>query len=261
MPGAFTSSGACGLYGGSGCAAPAWAIRTAVLSYRIGSSGMDVYLIPVGADEYALYSDVKAAPKPEAAGAPSSGRIGGLVHRAQRAFARLEQEPEPAAGGSPGWRGRLRRSVSRRINEQRLLWQLRHERTATVVSPDDCPDALAIEIVRAHLRRQADRHRLWLVVDSVAFVASWVLILLPGPNVLAYYLAFSLVGHYFSLRGARRGRAGVQWSARRDAALSELRHVIALPTGERDHQVREIANRLNLPDLPAFFARTAPRSA
>ena len=33
---------------------------------------------------------------------------------------------------------------------------------------------------------------------------SGLLFLVPGPNVIAYYFAFRMVGHYFSLRGARK---------------------------------------------------------
>ncbi|HVB36951.1 MAG TPA: hypothetical protein VND92_00370 [Vicinamibacterales bacterium] len=222
---------------------------------------MNVFLIPVGADEYALYSEVPAGEVSRGDDELPSGVIGRLVRRAQQLIASLEREPEPAPGEPSDWRDRLRRGAARRIGEQRLLWRLRGEHAATVVCPDDCPEALAVDILRAELKRDGDRHRLWFVVDTVAFVASGLLMLLPGPNVIAYYLAFSLVGHYLSLRGATQGRQRVRWDARQDPALSALRRAIALPDAERDRQVHEIAGRLHLPNLPGFFARVPRRSA
>ncbi len=222
---------------------------------------MEVYLIPVGADAYALYSELPAGAVAHPDEEPPRGLIGRLVRRAQRFIAGLEREFETGTDDAPGWRRRLRGWAAQRIGEQRLLWRLRGESGATLVCPDDCPETLAVEILRAELKREGDRHRLWLVVDGVAFVASGVLMLLPGPNVIAYYLAFSLVGHYLSQQGASRGRRRIRWQARRDGALSELRQAIALPPVERERRIHEIAGRLNLPNLPGFFARTLPGSA
>ena len=39
----------------------------------------------------------------------------------------------------------------------------------------------------------------------VLLIVSGVLALVPGPNVLAYYFAFRVVGHWLSMRGARQG--------------------------------------------------------
>ena len=54
------------------------------------------------------------------------------------------------------------------------------------------------------LRRDHDRHRIWLVVNTVLLVLSAVLALVPGPNLVAYYFAFRVVGHWLSMRGAAR---------------------------------------------------------
>jgi hypothetical protein len=81
--------------------------------------------------------------------------------------------------------------------------------------------------------------------------------LVPGPNVLAYYFAFRLVGHYFSLRGARQGLNGVVWTHRPSAPLSELRRTIGMADAERERRVDDIAASLGLEHLSRFFKRTA----
>ena len=83
-------------------------------------------------------------------------------------------------------------------------------------------------LLRRQLGRDFEQHRFWLIVDSLGFVASGALFLLPGPNFVAYYFAFRMVGHYLSLRGARQGLDAVQWTSERSAPLSELRRAMNL---------------------------------
>ena len=73
--------------------------------------------------------------------------------------------------------------------------------------------AACLKISRTSLQRDGDRHRNWLVIDSVLLVLSALLILVPGPNVIGYYFAFRVVGHYLSWRGARQGLDVVAWTA------------------------------------------------
>ena len=60
-------------------------------------------------------------------------------------------------------------------------------------------------LIRRMLQRDYERHRLWLVVDTIGLIASGLLMLVPGPNLLAYYFAFRVVGHWLSMRGAAQG--------------------------------------------------------
>jgi hypothetical protein len=87
------------------------------------------------------------------------------------------------------------------------------------------------------------------------------LMVLPGPNVAAYYLAFRLVGHYLSMRGARQGLDCVQWDLRPSDPLAELRGLVALEPEVREARVSEIAERLRLEQLATFFDRLAVPSA
>jgi hypothetical protein len=81
--------------------------------------------------------------------------------------------------------------------------------------------------------------------------------LVPGPNILAYYFAFRMVGHFFSLRGARQGLSGMTWRYQPSPPLTELRCALDLRRDARDPQVRDIAHRLRLEHLATFFERAA----
>jgi hypothetical protein len=96
-----------------------------------------------------------------------------------------------------------------------------------------------------------------LIVDTLGFVASGALVLLPGPNIVAYYFAFRMAGHYLSLRGARQGLDSVTWTAEESPPLSELRRAIDLDGAERERRVHDVAAALKLEHLVKFFERTA----
>src|SRR6185312_4939305 len=127
--------------------------------------------------------------------------------------------------------------------EQRLLWHMRTQTDACLYFPDDVPEASATTRLRTQLAKDRDRHRFWLIIDSVGFVLSGLLMLVPGPNLLAYYFAFRLVGHYLSMMGARRGLDVVRWRAEQSPPLSDLRRVIGLAPEQRVDQVADVAIR------------------
>ncbi len=147
------------------------------------------------------------------------------------------------------------------IAEQRLLWHMRRQTEAMAVHPEDVTESRALEIVRASMHADFDKHRFWAIVDLLLFIASAVLVVLPGPNVVGYYFGFRLVGHYLSMRGARQGLKAVRWTARPSPLLSELRAAIALEPDEREARVHDIAARLQLERLARFFLRTATPGA
>ena len=222
---------------------------------------MDVYLVPVGGSRYELYCEV-----PDESPEPVEGQAGyvrRLVQRFRQMIADAERERRHGAaeGPPPGWAGRLRartmRWVAESIAEQRLLWHLRGQSSACLYFPDDMSEADAVSALRQGLRRDFEKHRFWLIVDSIGFILSGLLALIPGPNLLAYYFAFRLVGHYLSLRGARQGLNRVVWGAEPSPPLTELRRVLALDPGQREPRLHAVAERLRLEHLARFFERTA----
>jgi hypothetical protein len=185
-----------------------------------------------------------------------------MKHRFSLMLAEAERERRHGREHPPdGWmsrlRGRLMRWVAESIAEQRLLWTLRREQTAVLLYPDDIDQARANEIFRKQLSRDFDKHQFWLIIDSLGFVGSGLLMLVPGPNILAYYFAFRMVGHFFSLRGARQGLSVITWTATASAPLRELRSVIHLEPDEREQRVQDVAAALRLEHLAHFFQRIA----
>ena len=149
------------------------------------------------------------------------------------------------------------RWVAESIAEQRLLWQLRSQDAVLLIYPDDMTEAQSRQLLRQSLQRDWQRHRFWLVIDSLGGIGSIFLIILPGPNVIGYYFMFRIVGHYLSLRGARRGLSGVAWTAQASAPLSSLRAMIHEDPEARADRVNAVASALGLEHLASFFQRTA----
>lgn len=228
---------------------------------------LEVYLIPVGSGRYEPYCEpaADAAPIDDTA---QRGVFRRLSLRFHEMLARAEELRRKSARGehvpaAEGWLGRTRDRVLRRvaehINEQRLLWHLRKQDTATLHHPDDVAADAALDITKASLSKDADRHLLWLVITTVLFIASGALALVPGPNLLAYFLGFFVVAHYLSWRGARHGLRDVVWSMTASAPLSELRAALGLDQSLRASKVLDIAARLRLDDLPTFVERVVER--
>lgn len=223
---------------------------------------MKLYLVPVGAERYELYCEVPDEPVDEEA-EPATGLIGRLKQRFNSLLAEAERDRHHSHAERPpaGWLGRAKarmmRWVAESIAEQRLLWHLRRQSAACLYYPDDMEEQGATTYLRQQLRRDFEKHRFWLIVDSTGFVASGLLFLVPGPNLVAYYFAFRMVGHYLSMRGARQGLNTVVWSSEKSAPLAELRRAIGLESEERDRRVTDVAAALNLEHFVKFFERTA----
>jgi hypothetical protein len=226
----------------------------------------DVYLIPIGGGRLEPYcepaEDVEPIDPHE-----ERGLFRRLLDRFRQMLAEAENERRKRARGeetpvAATRLGRLQqrtlRAIAEHINEQRLLWHLRKHTQATLHHPDDVTGEQALQVMRTSLRKDGDRHLLWLVITTVLFVASGALALVPGPNVLAYFLGFFVVARYLSWRGARHGLNAIIWHMTPCSPLSELRGALQLSCEDRAPLVLDIATRLRLEDLPLFVARMVP---
>lgn len=224
---------------------------------------MDVYLVPVGAERYELYCEVPDELPDLDDGAPPDGFIGRQKKRFLDLLAEAERERRHGTADREheGWMGRAKarsmRWVAESIAEQRLLWHLRRQATACLYHPDDIEEPAAVAALRQQLQRDFEKHRFWLVVDSIGFVLSGLLFLVPGPNIVAYYFAFRMVGHYLSMRGARQGLNAVSWTSQKSPPLAELRRAITLAGEERERRVTDVAAALQLEHFAKFFERVA----
>jgi hypothetical protein len=228
-------------------------------------ASVEVFLVPVAADRYELYCEEHDDhPAWEEGDKPK-----GFVRRAAQAFREqlAEAEREGRRGGphpdnpprsfAARLKARSLRWVAESIAEQRLLWQLRGRADAHLVHPDDLTDVQARQLLRRSLQRDWERHRFWLIVDSLAGIASILLVLLPGPNIIGYYFFFRIFGHYLSLRGARHGLNRTVWAPRPSAPLTTLRSVVNDRPEARADVVSAVESSLGLEHLATFFQRTA----
>jgi len=223
---------------------------------------MDVYLVPIGGDRYELYCEVTDEPDLQAEDEPA-GFFSRMKLRFRAMLAEAERErrrshaDQPPSGTFGRIKARTLRYVAESIAEQRLLWHLRGQTSVCLFFPDDLEEHRADKLLRRQLGRDFEKHRFWLIVDSLGFIASGVFFFLPGPNLIAYYFAFRMVGHFLSLRGARQGLDVVHWTHERSTPLAELRRAIDLDADERDRRVQGVADALKLEHLAKFFERMA----
>jgi hypothetical protein len=224
---------------------------------------MEVFVIPVGGGRYELYCEQATEPD-DAPSEISPGVIGRLrrrfaimLHAAEeRRHQTPDVEPHPQ-NNLERMQERIMAWVAERIAEQRLLWNLRRETAVLAVHPQDMPFDQVLTLVRRTLQRDYERHRLWLGVDTLGLIASAVLTIIPGPNLVAYYFAFRVVGHWLSMRGALQGLQRISWTGRPSPPLSELRDAASMTPETRAARVDDVAARLHLRHLSTFFERVA----
>lgn len=242
---------------------------------------VDVFLVPIGSDRYELYCEVpddlpeldaerprgflrqrlREGPRGWFALAHEGLRRLRVIFHQMIVEAERERRAPRAEHRQRGWlrrlRGRVLRWVAESIAEQRLLWHLRRQADACLYHPDDVDGAAAIRIMGQQLSRDFDKHQFWLIFDALGLLVSFVLVPIPGPNLLLYYFGFRVVGHYLSLRGARQGLDVTTWRTEPREPLTELRRAIELDPAAREQRVNDIAVRLRLEHLATFFQRIA----
>jgi hypothetical protein len=224
---------------------------------------MEVFVIPIGRDRYELYCETTGEPEGEEAGPAPTTIVGKLRHRftvmlrAAEDRQRSGAQPVQAEGFLGRVQDRIVAWVAERIVEQRLLWNLRRQTAVQAAHPSDMSFEQVMTLIRRMLQRDYERHRRWLVIDSVGLIGSAILMPVPGPNIIAYYFAFRVVGHWLSTRGAIQGRDRIVWTGRACPPLSELRDADTLEPTVRDARIHDVAARLRLQHLSTFFERVA----
>lgn len=230
---------------------------------------MEVFLVPLGADRYELYCEASPDEAPvdqhTVGSSPRAGLIARLRQRFSDVMTAAEGDRTRRASGDDEvpltrW-GRLKARamawIADAIAEQRLLWHLRKQDDARLHFPSDLTADRALQISRSALTRDRDRHFRWLIIDSALMILSGVLIIVPGPNLIGYYFAFRVVGHFLAWRGARQGLDCVQWELVSSEPLSDLRRAIGLGPVQRERHLVDIALQLRLDHLVRFVERVA----
>lgn len=233
---------------------------------------MHVYLLPLGDNRYDLYCEMK-----EPTNLVNTDASRSVFARWRRDFlemVRAAEPDQPAAEivepsvpltGFSRWirnlRSHLVRWIAASIAEQRLLWNLRRQTEVMLVYPKDLEAQTALETMRDLLQHDVSRHFRWLVIDVLALGTAGLFSIIPGPNIIAYYFSFRVIGHCLSISGARKGLFYINWRLEASQPLVNLRHALKIDSNHRREVIREIAVQLGLKRLPAFFERTAVRSS
>ena len=230
---------------------------------------MDIYLVPIAPARYELYGEQADAGLPGDLDEPLSGPLA----RARQSFAEMllaaadrERAKREGRWTAPSSRmARFRDSitawVAERVVEQQLYWTLRRIHAAVLVYPADMDGESAMATARSALTHDWRWHRRWAVAHGILFVAGGLFAVIPGPNLIAYYFAFRMVGHWLSARGAAQGLTRVAWSTRASEPLADLGQALLLAPDERRPRVARIAAALGLSELGAFIERVTLRRA
>jgi hypothetical protein len=218
---------------------------------------MTVLLLNLGRQRFELYSE---PPEDEVvAPAPDAGWWRRWAHRASERWHELVEMAR--RGQSDGWFARQRNRVVCQLAETiaatRTLRALASTEGATLLYATSMSEADARRELDRELQRARRHHGWWSLIDGTLFLASAILAPIPGPNAVAYYLAFRVVGHGQSWLGARRALTRVQWAFQPDQTMTELASLVALSRDARRSRLDAIAAQLNLRRLTAFFERVA----
>ena len=219
---------------------------------------MEVFLVPVSAERHELYCEVDDDDDDDASGAAGAKLSwwNRQVARFRELIREADAERDRRAQGQPSesrgiWRyivGKIAEAVA----EQRLLWRLQKQMAVRLNFPDDLDGDRALAIARESVRRDFEKHRRWLGIDTLVLILFLPLTVIPGPNFPALYFTFRAIGHFFSMRGAKRGLDRVTWTPVVCRPLSGVRAVLELDGTTRRARLDEIGRELSLERLPGF---------
>lgn len=224
---------------------------------------MHVFLIPIGGERYEPYFE------PDEHAEPVPDEDEGWLGRQRRKLAEILREAEverhrhhdPATLAAEGvfarWKRTMMRWIVERAAEQRLLWHLRTATEAVLVVPPDVPSERAMTVFRDGLKKDSDRHLRWFVVHLLGLIVSLALVLVPGPNLLGYFLTFTTVGHLLSWRGAQQGLNRVAWRVEANPHMADVRAALAMASPAREDHLHALSARLGLRHLATFVERLA----
>lgn len=224
---------------------------------------MHVFLIPIGGEQYEPYFE------PDDAADPVADEGDGWLSRQRRKLSEMLREAEaerhrhhdPAVLAEQSvwarWRRTMMRWIVERAAEQRLLWHLRTATSAVLVVPPDMPSEQAMTVFRDGLKRDSDRHLRWFVVHLLGLIVSLALVLVPGPNLIGYFLTFTTVGHMLAWRGAQQGLHRVDWRVEPNADMAGVRAALTMTSPAREDHLHALSARLGLRHLATFVERLA----
>ena len=160
---------------------------------------LNVYLLTLTSDQRVFYSEMIAPAE--------SPAHTGLRGWAERRLRRLEQRWTHSRGTAARW-GRAVWSWlhSRTHPDEPLLGRLRSASAITLHHPASMDADIASDVWAHLLDRGWRRHLPWFIIDTLVAPLTIVLVPLPGPNLIGYWVAYRAIHHLLILAGIRRVR-------------------------------------------------------
>ena len=179
----------------------------------------------------------------------SSRGIRGWLARKRRALLEELERPGTLLGATLGrvWI-RLQRLIA---PDEHLLRRLRHARTLAIDHPARMSPDLVKSLWGDLLKRRRRDHGFWVVVDSLLAAPAALLAVLPGPNVIGYWLLYRAIVHLLAILGARSGET-VETTFVPHPELDEA----VMPGDAR--RIAELSEHLMIPEFVALMAAYAP---
>lgn len=214
---------------------------------------MKVYLLRVNERRHVFYSEGPESVEMSADGARPLGadRRRGLRNFLERkvrfwqlSIARSKRGVGSAVRAVWDW---LQRFVG---PDETLLRGLRSAKNVNLHHPSEMGDEAARAAWTRYLKGRWVHHLIWLLVDLLLSIGSLALMILPGPNVIGFWLVYRTACHGLALIGVRR--------ATHREVITELEPIEALDLpveGAGQEAVDQLADRCGLKALDVFLVR------
>ena len=138
--------------------------------------------------------------------------------------------------------------------DEHLLRQLRHVQSLAIDHPARITPAEVNSLWSNLMTRRFRTHRNWMLVDATLAVPAVLLALLPGPNLVGYWLVYRAMVHLLALLGARSGRT---------IAVKFVPHVELdlCVTSEDVERITQLAEHLEIPGFETLVNAYATPTA
>lgn len=179
---------------------------------------------------------------------PPAGVRGRLARKRLAILDELER-PGTLLGATLGriW-VRLRRLVA---PDEHLLRRLRRASTLAIDHPARLTSDRVESLWNELLAKRRRKHGFWLVVDGLLAGPAALLTILPGPNLIGYWLLYRAIVHLLALLGARSGKT-IETVLVPHAELDKT-----VASGDEGH-IATISAHLEIPEFAALVAAYAP---
>jgi hypothetical protein len=212
-----------------------------------------IYLLSIDRQRFFFYADESEPPDDHSDGDESSredhtGWKGWLLDR----WHRLQSFWEHSESSAVHWTRRIWDWLHSWAHpDETMLLRLRSARRIELHHPASRAAAEVRSLWREYLNHRWWRHLLWMSVNVVVAPATWLLAILPGPNVIGYWFTYRALHHTLIVWGIRRVRSG--------RIELELRPVVELdwPIEHNEHgKATHAALDGNMPHLDEHVAWT-----